>query len=195
MVEIRERQVEAIEKTGGLKRYKSGAKSIRGLVLGLIQKFSRGAKEGKVYSSMELEKVFTEVLNKFNEFYPERIVQNEITILDGWKGKDEINVYKGFDNDFRIKEHIKDKDSGEVTERVIEIKKDDLNRILWVIKDLEIGSPYKCYYIAKKLGYEEWKDLWRERGDYFKLYYYPIKVAEALNLIDYSGKGQIIRLK
>jgi len=163
------------------------AQSYRGYLKGCISKCVHD-------NNKELEILFQEMLRKFNEFYPDKIVKNEIRILDGWKGEGSTDVYKGFVDDFRIVEHIKDKHSGEVKESYHTVLKEDINRVLYIIRDLEQQQTYKCYYIAKKLGYE-WKNLWRERQEYFTYYYYPIKVCEALGLIEYSGRGQVTRIK
>jgi len=48
---------------------------------------------------------------------------------------------------------------------------------------------------AEKLGYKEWKDLWKERKQYFEKYYHPIKILEKLGIIKYSGRGEITRIK
>lgn len=165
---------------------KSKANTYRGWILGRIAIARKD-------NNKEMEFVMQETLNKFNEYYPERIVKNEIRILSGWKGKGSLEVYKGFENNFILKEFIKDKDTLEVEEHIIEVKKEDLNRIIFIIRDLQINEPVKCYYIAKKLGYE-WKDLWKERKDYFRIYYWPIKVIEALGIINFSGRGTITRL-
>lgn len=164
---------------------KTNSKTFRGYLNGCLKKSINS-------NNKELEILFKELLDKFNKFYPQ--VTRTIEIVDGWKGEGTIEIYKGFDNDFRIREWIKDKHSLEVTERLIEVKKDDLNRMILIIKNLVIGEPVKCYYIATKLGYARWKDLWKERQEYFKFYYYPIKVLEALKMISYSGRGTIIRL-
>ena len=184
-----------------LKKYDSKAQSIRGIILGLIQKFSSDAKVGKTYSAQELQIIFGEALSKFNKYFPQKIVQNEIEIVSGWKGIGNLEIFgslnnfKGFTEDFVVKEPIKNKDTGEVEYRFIEVKKEDLNRIMFIIKGLRIGEPVKCYYISKKLGYTEWKELWKERQEYFQFYYYPIKVTEAMRIIHYSGRGTITRLK
>ncbi len=192
-VKSQTQQIETYEMVGDIKKYKTSAKTIKGIVLGLIQKFRNDAKKGKIYSPTELEWVFSESLRRFNEYYPNKIVKNEITILDGWKGKDVKEVYKGFDKDFTIIQHVKDKETGEITEFPHTVKKEDFNRILFIIKKLPLNEPVSCYLIAKKLGYGEWKNLWKERKEYFKFYYFPIKVCEALKIINYSGKGTIIR--
>jgi len=175
------RQIETYEKVNVKE---TEAKTFRGYLNGCIIK-SKG--------NLEMEILFRELLSKFNKFYPQKIVKNEIKII-GWKGKGSQEIYKGFDNDFRIIEYIKDKFNGEVKEHKVEVKKEDLNKMLFIIKNLNINQSVKCYYISKKLGYESWKELWKERKQYFKYYYYPIKCIEAMGLIKYSGRGDITRI-
>jgi hypothetical protein len=157
-----------------------------GYLEGNIQK----AKNAK---NIELEMFFSDILKKFKEFYPRKIIRNEIKIIDGWKGVGTTEIYRGFIGDFRIVEYIKDKETGEIEETYKDIKKEDVNKMILIVKSLEIGTDYKCYYIANKMGWN-WKDLWRERQIYFKTYYYPIKILEALKIIMYGGRGTITRL-
>ena len=167
---------------------KSKANTFRGYLNGCISK-------ARLSKNKEMEIVFEEILNKFNKFYPEKIIATEITIIDGWKGKDYIDIYKGFDNDFRIQEHIKSKETGEVTTSIKEVKKEDLNTMIFTIKKLNLNEPVRCYQIAEMLGHD-WKEIWKERTSlYFKIYYYPLKVLEKLGVISYSGRGVITRLK
>lgn len=193
MVEIENphREIERFEKPkvdiSPIKR-KSNSKTFRGYLSGCIAK-------AKIDKNEELKILFETILDKFNKFYPERIIATEITIIDGWKGKDFIDIYKGFDNDFRIKVHIKSKETGEVSESIKEVKKEDLNRMVFVIKKLTINEPVKCYKIAEMLGYD-WKEVWKERTEiYFKSYYYPTKILEKLGVISYTGRGVITKLK
>lgn len=170
-----------------LKR-KSKSNTFRGYLNGCLQKAIND-------KNHELELLFREILEVFNRFYPQRIVKNEIEIVEGWKGEGHMEIYKGFTNDFIIKEHIKDKETSKVTESIHTVKKEDLNRIIYIIKNLPLNEPYKCYYFAEKLGYGSWKDLWKIRKDYFRFYYYCVKVCEALGIITYSGRGTITRIK
>ena len=172
----------------------SDAKTFRGLLNGYIQKCSN-IDNKTVTTKQEMLMIFRELLRKFNKFYPQEVVKNRIEILTGWQGEGATQIYKGFDNDFEIVEYIKDKHSGEVKPQYKTIKKENVNKMLFILKGLEIGKNYKCYYFSKKLGYSEWKELWKERHEYFERYYFPIKILEAMNLINYSGKGTIRRVK
>jgi len=131
--------------------------------------------------------------NKFiKDFSPKKL--NKIEIIDGWKGKGNLTIHYSFSNDFIIIEHIKDKD-GEVKKVQKTIPKENVNLIRNIIKDFNLNEEHKCYEFAEPLGFDSWKDLWRERKIYFSRYYYPVKVLEALKLIKYGGRGQITRLK
>ncbi len=181
---VKNQPIETFEKS----LEKTEAKTFRGYLNGCILKAVNK-------NNKDMEILFREMLRMFNRFYPQQIIKNEITILDGWKGKDISEIYKGFDNDFRIAQHIKDKETGEIKQRVIEVSKTHINNMILIVKKLPFNQPIKCYYFAKQLGYNSWKDLWRERKEYFARYYFPIKVLEALSIISYSGKGAITKLK
>jgi len=180
--------VETIEKVGDTKTYKSNANSIRGLILGLIQKFRNDVKKGKTYSPKELEMTFDEALRKFNECYPQKIIRMEI--IEGWEKEGSYPIEKNFDNDFIVEIWHKDN-----KERMV-VKKENLNKMLIAIRKLEKGKIYKCYDIVKLLGYE-WKEVWANRMSiYFPEYYTPLKIFNKLGIINYGGnKKNIIRLK
>jgi len=188
--EVKAPEINKIEKNGHEKKdYKSHAKSIRGILQGLVIKFSKEAKENKTYSAYELQKLFEEVLRKFNEMYPNNITKVEI--IEGWEKSDGyFPIEKNFENNFVVEIwHNEQKERKEV-------KKEDLNRMLNVIRKLEIGRQYKCYAIAKLMGVN-WKYIWKERMNvYFPRYYIPLKVLDRLGIIKYGGNKKIItRLK
>lgn len=166
---------------------KSIAKTYRGHLISNIQKCIHD-------NNIEMQKVFEEELRIFNSFYPKQIVKNEIRIVEGWKGEGLTEIYKGFEEDFIIKEFIKDKETNEVSESTHIIPKGDVNKMLFIIKSLPLNEKATCYEISDKLGYPSWKDLWKERKQYFAYYYFPIKICEALKIIKYSGRGEITRI-
>ncbi len=172
----------------GLIKRKSNSKTFRGYLNGCIQKAIKD-------KNRELEFLFKEILNKFNKFYPNKVVLTEIEIVEGWQSIDSLEIFKGFTNDFIIKQHLKDKKTGQVRTTTHQISKIKVNTLLSWIKRWKVGESHKCYDFAINLGYSGWKELWKERKEYFELYYYPIKILEALNLIDYSGRGKITRLR
>ncbi|MEK6878352.1 MAG: hypothetical protein AABY22_02025 [Nanoarchaeota archaeon] len=167
---------------------KGNSKTFRGYLNGCIK---RAVKE----ENKEMVILLRELLIKFNEFYPNAIIKNEIEIIEGWKGLGSLEAFEGFDKDFIIAEHIKDKETGEVKKTTHSIPRENVNRLYFWIKTWRVGEKHKCYDFAPKLGYNNWKDLWRERKIYFAFYYYPIKILEALDIIKYSGRGDITRIK
>lgn len=171
----------------------SEAKTFRGILQGKVI-VARRIEEDKKFDKHDLVSLYEELLNYFDEYYPKKIVKKQIEIIDGWKGEGGIDIYRGFTEDFEIVEHIKDKETEEVKQTHHTVLKEDLNRMIFIVKNLDINETYSCYYIAKKLGYDSWKDLWKERNEYFRFYYYPLKVLEALKVINYGGRGSITRL-
>ena len=167
---------------------KGSSKTFRGYLNGCLKKAINS-------ENKEMVILLRELLIKFNEFYPNKIIKSEIEIISGWKGVDNLEIFKGFTEDFIIKSHLKDKETGEVTTTSHQIPHEKVNKILSFIKQMKINEKVKCYAFAPYLGYTTWKDLWKERKDYFELYYYPIKVIEALRIIKYSGRGDVTRLK
>lgn len=138
----------------------------------------------------DIEVLLGEVVNQFKRLHPE--LMPAIVEIEGWKGIGKIDIFKDFNNDFIIKEYIKNKETGDVEERKTEVAKEDVNNMLRIIRDLKPNVEYRCYYIANKLGWM-WKELWKERRIYFQIYYYPIKCLEALEVIDYFGRGSIMK--
>jgi len=171
------------------KNYTCRAKSVRGLVLGLISKFRNDAKKGIVYTPKEMEVLWSEVYQKFNELYPENITK--IEIIEGWeKGNGEYFIERNFDNDFVVEIW-----HNEHKEKMV-VKKEDLNRMLMAVRKMDIGKVYKCYDIAKFLGYD-WKTIWANRMNvYFPKYYAPLKILDRLEVVKYGGNHKtIVRLK
>ena len=193
MVWIRKKvsEIESIEKPKldiGFSKRSTNAKTFRGFLSGCLQKARND-------ENSEMSIFIEELIKKFNEFYPQEIVKNEIKIISGWKGEGSIDIYKGFEDDFIIREFIKDKGTGAVSSVLHHVFKADVNRLLFWIKDWKLNESHICYDFAPKLGYDNWEDLWKVRKKYFSLYYYPIKVLEALGIIDYTGRGTITRIK
>lgn len=129
-----------------------------------------------------------EIQNKFLEFYPNK--ESFIQIIEGWEKEGDFPIWKDIDNDFVVEIWHKD------AKETYKVPKENINAMLNVIRQLDIGIEYKCYAIAKKLGYE-WKELWKERmGAYFPFYYIPLKILDKIGFISYGGnKKYIIRLK
>jgi hypothetical protein len=170
------------------------AKSHKGIIQSLLLKFSKDAKYGRTYTPYELQMVFSEALNKYNELKKN---SDLVTLeLEGWKGKDIIVGYKGFDNDFILIEHRKDKETGEVETIRKEVTKENVNKLWDFIKTWKIKESRECYAFAEIVGEISWEEVWKKRTDvYFPKYYYPIKCLELMGLIKYSGRGKVTRLK
>lgn len=193
MIILKHKPIEVrIEKQGNHKfSRKTTAKNMRGWITGYISKYSKE-------KNSEMMLVFTEILNAYNYFEPENDSKKERIInitLEGWKGDGNIDIYKGFTNNFIIIEHIKDKETEDIKEIKHEVSNINLNKLLFIIKKWTMGESHSCYELANMLGFE-WKDLWANRvEDYFPKYYYPIKVLEKIGIISYSGNGKITRIK
>ena len=135
-------------------------------------------------------------MNKYYEINKENQKLNVVYEVMGWKGVDLINIYDGiFNEEFILVENRKDKETNEVETIIHKVPHENVNKILKFIKTFKINESKECYAFSEYLGYKEWRDLWRERKTYFDLYYFPIKVLEALAVIKYSGKGKVTRLK
>ena len=185
-----EKVIEKIEKEKvdiNLIKRKTNSKTFRGYLNGLIQKANND-------KNHEIRVFLEEILRKFNKFYPQKIIKSEIEIIDGWKGKDIPEIFEGFENDFIIKEHIKDKESKAVTTTTHHIPKENVNKLFFWIKQWKQGESHKCYDFASIIGEKDWKEVWKKRTEvYFPKYYYCVKILEALGIIKYSGRGLITK--
>lgn len=193
MIEIKEPAIiQRVEYEGEPKfKGKTTAKDMRNWIQGKINTCAK--------QHLDEEFFFREVLNAYNYYNPIRLENNlklEIEILGGWKGTGDIRIYQGLDNDVMIKIPIKDKETGAVTWNTHEVKKEDINRMIYIVKKLEINRVYSCYKIVDFMGLDWKEDVWKNRTQvYFSMYYFPIKILEKLGMINYSGKGNITRLK
>ena len=179
------------------KKYSSSAKSVKGLILGLLAKFRADLKHTPdlKYTPNELITIFEESLRKYEDVkYAKKLIT--IDIIEGWQnGTDKLDIWKGITNDFLIESHAKSKEDGTVNTNRYEIKHEAVNKLLFYIKSWQVGESHKCYDFAEVLGFQTWKDLWRERKIYFSDYYFVVKILEKLGLIKYSGRGTITRFK
>jgi len=186
------RQIETIESNGldkSILRKRGNSKTFNGW---LIQRIKEARKQ-----NFETAMFLQELYYKYMEF--EKIRKKpliEIEIIDGWKGIDNIEIFEGFTNDFIIKSHIKNKETGEVSSTTHQVKRESVNRLLFWIKKWKIGEKHKCYDFAEILGEKDWKDVWKKRMDvYFPEYYYPVKILEVMGFIKYFGRGSVERIK
>ena len=171
-------------------RKKSSAKTFVGWLIGKI-------KQAKNDENPEIMRLLMSIHEKYIELEKKRFQPViELEIIEGWKGKDFIKVYEGFTNNFIIKSHTKNKETGDITTQTHQIPYEDVNKILFWIKRWKVGETHKCYDFAKIIGEKDWKEVWKKRTDvYFPLYYYPIKILESIGIIKYSGRGTITKIK
>jgi hypothetical protein len=158
----------------------------------LIQRM-KDARDQRNFDVCELLQTIYKKHSEFEKLSSRALV--EIEIIEGWKGIDNIQIMKGFEQDFLIKSNIKDKETGEITTTTHQIPFEKVNTLFFWIKGWKVGEKHKCYDFSEKLGYSDWKELWKERKEYFELYYYPIKVLESLGIVKYSGRGDVTRIK
>lgn len=175
--------IETIEKVG-FKKYKSSSKSIRGLILGLIQKFSNDARNGITYSPYTLLKVFEEVLNKFSD-----LEDVAISRINFWKGKSGIiQLIKTPDRIIAIRMQKPDKEN-EPKEVRIEMTKEEINAVIFALNELSENQPIKTKDIAMiyskllNLNHENWKMFFADRTQHNKL----------TNILDVLDKEGIIK--
>lgn len=114
---------EIILKQGDKFRYESSAKSMRGWLNGMLQRFS---KQGNV----EYEFVFREILSAYNKFHPEKVV--EVTAKQ-WKGKSSIEIIKGIDRLIILKYQKPSPDEEPIQVRT-EVTKEELEALIKSIK-------------------------------------------------------------
>lgn len=180
-----------------LLKKKGTYKTCSGIMLSDMQRFRKdGNFEMAVYCQEKYNQIF-EIEKKKSQ----PII--EIEILEGWKGIDNIEIFKGFENDFIIKEHQKDKETGEVIESTHTIPYERVNTILFLIKQLKLGEKITYRKLVPKIikiydlqiGLDAFNGGKNRAKYYFPLYYRPVKILEALNLIKYSGRGDITRIK
>ena len=121
---------------------KSSSKTFKGLLLGDMKKAINS-------NNRDVAALIQHYYKKYMEFHKIESKQLvEIEIVEGWKGIDSIDIFMGFTEDFIIKRHQKDKETGEVTESSHSIPHENVNRLLYFIKKWEKGESHKCYDFA-----------------------------------------------
>jgi len=127
-------------------------------------------------------------------------MSNTEIIIEGWKGKDslEFNEEEGF---YLVTEHRKNKETGEINTNTHQIPKKNVAKIYQILKDnFKKGQTVKYQelinLVIKENGLSECnRDNFnggRNRAKYyFPYYYYPLKVLEYFNLIQYFGRGSV----
>jgi hypothetical protein len=171
-----------------LLKKRGSSKTFSGWLIGKIRESSQSR-------NLEMTILLQEIYKKHQEFNSKKEIIT-LEIIEGWKGKDKIEINKRFDNDFIIESHNKDKETGEITTSRHTIPKENVNNMLTFISYWQVGESHKCYDFATMLGVNDWKEVWKERMSiYFPLYYYPLKILESLGIIKYSGRGKITRIR
>lgn len=209
MKEVFERKKEAVEYSPKLSKEllqkmkkRSSAKTPSGILLGSIKKIKNS--EDFNLSKLDLLLLLDGIYQKVYEVEKKiKIPIIEIEIIDGWKGTDSLDFNKGFENDIVIKEHRKDKDTGEVITTPHTIPFEQVNRILFIVNKLKIAE--KVYYrkvvsnlismYDLQIGLDAFNGGRNRSRYYFPIYYFPVKILEKLKIIHYSGRGVITRLK
>lgn len=138
------------------------------------------------------------------------MVSDELVFVDGWKGKSGLKIIER-PKHYIVQEWRKDKESGE--SKVAEHKVDWVlvANLKLVVEQMDLGTEYKYKYVVRKIIQhynlvEEFglpEDVLLEtfnggkfrKKAYFKYYYYPVKILESKGVIQYLGRGGIIRLK
>ena len=133
----------------------------------------------------------------------------ETIIVMGWKGKGELQINEGTDY-YRIIEFRKSKETGEVYESIYKVDKKIVQKVWEMIRiNCELNIEYKYRFLIKKwieqnkinerYGYTVEQMIESFNGGRFRKleyfpFYYSLKVLEAKGLIQYFGKGGIVRL-
>lgn len=127
-------------------------------------------------------------------------------VIDGWKGKSEIQIYGDImgKGDVVVREFRKCKESGEIEESTHKIKKEDITSLYMMLKkNCDVGEKYGYRFVVNKLiemrGWDvdiEAFNGGKNRSEfYFPFYYYPMKVLEKTGLVQYWGRGGVTLLE
>ena len=120
--------------------------------------------------------------------------------IEGWKGKDEIEIENLGSEGYNVIENRKDKESFEVKEIKRHIPLANVVRVLKIIDSFNGELTYRD--MAEKLIDElklpveinAWNGGSNRSKYYFPLHYYPLKILEKKGKITYSGRGNIKRI-
>ena len=125
--------------------------------------------------------------------------------LESWKGKDHIEIRKISPDYWTVTEHRKDKESLKIHKTTKRVENVNVCNMINYIKTLtyykiikETKSAELVPHIIDELDLDVLNDSfgWGKNRAlyYFPLYYYPIKILENLEFIDYSGRGKVTPL-
>lgn len=210
MVEIlvNNKEVMKIERVGGKAlekqekergEYKSSAKTVKGLVLGLLAKFRRDLKHTPDirYSPDELIAVLDGALRKYNE-----VDDIGVSKIKGWKGKSGIIEVIKHPDRVIIKRMQKKLPGEKPTEVEIEVTKQQINAIIVSLNLLRESQPIETRDLAMAysrilgLGHSNWTEFFGDRKEHNMLTT-ALCFLEKEGLIHYrrDGKTTILREK
>lgn len=122
----------------------------------------------------------------------------------GWKGKNSLTIKKLDDKEWLVTEHRKMKHSNDIYKATHYIPIKNVKNVWKIIKMLTDKDNTETHYRAVVrsiiIKYNLDVDIeafngGKNRSKYlFPLYYYPLKILEYLNHIEYGGRGSIKRL-
>ncbi len=159
-------------------------------------------------SQLEVMKIHNREISKLKDIIKDlkksNKVTSKVTSVQGWKGKDTIDIVRLDKHEWLVTEHRKGKHSGKVTKNKWYIKAEAVNTIWKIICMLTDKDVPKTNYrqIVSALIMKNNIDIQidafnggRYRSKYlFPQYYYPMKIIESLGLIKYGGSGITKRL-
>ena len=129
-------------------------KSKANTVAGLILQHAKTHRENKNISmAIYMQELFrdAEAIEKANKIKNKNNEIIKVEIIDGWKGKDQIDIRKDFENDFIVEDHIKDKETGEIKRTQHKILLRDVNRLKNLIKELNVGDTITYRELVKRI--------------------------------------------
>lgn len=152
---------------------KSSAKSFSGWLIGKM----RQAKEEE---NADVLFMLKEIYDKYHDFETRAKVR-----LRGWKGKSSFQVIKKPDTFEVITFSRFDQDS-EPKEIRKEISKKEINEVVMIIKDLNVGNRIKTKEIAEILYGKDWKDVFSTRCEHTQLNLI-LRLLDYYDFIKYRG--------
>lgn len=120
-----------------------------------------------------------------------------------WKGKGQITILE-FPKIYQVKEWIKD-EFGEPKQTTQEVQKEDVVNVWGIIKEQPLDIYFPWFIVAGNIclknnlneyiknGKFNKAEFFGRRRDYFKYFYYPVKVLEWFGVIEHHKRGKIKR--
>ena len=132
-------------------------------------------------------------------------LKSRIVTLQGWKGKDELSIERESLDSWVVKEHRTDNNSGVVKESCHLISHGDVLDMWSIITVLcDCGERTRYRDLVRELigsngivdaDQESFNGGKNRSAYYFPLYYYPLKILEYLQFVQYHGRGGVTRLE